>query len=121
MRSQLDGVELAEVRQRETGADLGSLPTSAEVNKALGKLKNMKAPGSSNILLEMLKAGGRVEKFTGMLADLVHRIWEERRVPKEWVDSILIPIPKKGNLKSCDNWCSISLLEVMGKVVARII
>ena len=54
-----------------------------------------------------------------MVADLVHRIWEERRVPKEWVDAILIP--KKGNLKSCDNWRGISLLKVMGKVVARII
>ena len=89
--------------------------------KALGKLKNGKAPGSSNFLPEMLKAGGRVEEFTGMIADLVHRIWEERRVPKEWVDSILIPIPKKGNLRSCDNWHCISLLEVMGKVVASII
>ena len=69
----------------------------------------------------MLKAGGRVEEFTGMIADLVYRIWEEIRVPKEWVDSILIPIPKKGKLRSCDNWCGISLLEVMGKVVARII
>ena len=89
--------------------------------KALGKLKDEKAPGSSNILPEMLKAGGRVEEFAGMIADLVHRIWEERRVPKEWVNAILIPIPKKGNLRSCDNWCGISLLEVMGKVVARII
>ena len=54
---------------------------SAEVAKARGKLKNGKAPGSSIILPEMLKAGGRVEEFTGMIADLVHRIWEERRVP----------------------------------------
>ncbi len=36
-------------------------------------------------------------------------------------NSILIPIPKKGNLRSCDNWCGISLLEVLGKIVARII
>ena len=121
VRSQFDGAELAEVRQRETDADLGPLPTSAEVAKALGKLKNGKAPGSSNILPEMLKAGGRVEEFTAMIADLVHRIWEERRVPMEWVDAILIPVPKKGNLRSCDNWRGISLLEVMGKVVARII
>ena len=121
MRSQFDGTELAEVRQRETEADLGTVLASAEVAKALGKLKNGKAPGSSNILLEMLKAGGRVKEFTGMVADLVHRIWEERRVPKEWVDCILIPIPKKCNLRSCDNWHGISLLEVMGKVVARII
>ena len=109
------------MRQRETDADLGTLPTSAEVAKALGKLKNGKVPGSSNILPEMLKAGGRVKEFTTMIADLVHRIWEERRVPMEWVDAILIPVPKKGNLRSCDNWRGISLLEVMGKVVARII
>ena len=81
----------------------------------------------------MLKAGGKVEEFTAMVADLVHRIWEERRaskewvdaifipIPKEWVDAIFIPIPMKGNLRSCDNWRGISLLEVMGKVVARII
>ena len=96
VRSQFDVAELAEVRQRETDADLGTVPTSAEVAKALGKLKNGKAPGNSNILPEILKAGGRVQEFTGMIADLVHRIWEERRVPKEWVDSILVPIPKKG-------------------------
>ena len=109
VRTQFDGAELAEVRQRETDADLGTVPTSAEVAKVLGKLKNGKASGSSNILPEMLKVGSRVVEFTGMIADLVHRIWEERRVPKEWVDAILIPIPKKGNLRSCDNWCGISL------------
>ena len=97
------------------------MPTSTEVPKARRKLKNGKASGSSNILPEMLKAGSRVEEFTAVIADLVHRIWEERRVHKEWVDSILIPIPKKGNLRSCDNWHGISLLEVMEKVVARII
>ena len=37
------------------------------------------------------------------------------------MDAILIPIPKKGNLKCCDNWRGISLLEVVGKVVARIV
>ena len=121
VRSQFDGAELAEVRQRETDADLGTVITSAELAKALGKLKNGKAPGISNIFPEMLKADCRVEEFIGMIADLVHRIWEERRVPKEWVDSILIPIPKKCNLRSCDNWHGISLQEVMGKVVARII
>jgi len=36
------------------------------------------------------------------------------------VDAILIPIAKKGNLKCCDNWRGISLLEVVGKVVARV-
>ena len=100
VRSLFDLVELAEMRQRETDVDLGTVSTSVEVAKAFGKLKNGKAPGSSNILPEKLKAGGRVEEFTGTIGDLVYRIWEERRVPKKWVDSIHIPIPKKGNLRS---------------------
>ena len=37
------------------------------------------------------------------------------------MDAILIPIPKKGDLHICDNWRGVSLLEVMGKVVARMI
>ena len=60
VRSQFDGAELTEVRQRITDPDLGTVPTSVEAAKALGKLKNGKAPGSSNILPEMLKAGSKV-------------------------------------------------------------
>ena len=34
---------------------------------------------------------------------------------------MLIPIPKKGDLSQCDNWIGIALLDVVGKVVARVI
>ena len=56
-----------------------------------------------------------------LIINLVETVWKEKRVPQEWVDAILIPIPKKGNLHICDNWHGISLLDVMGKVVARMI
>ena len=36
-------------------------------------------------------------------------------------DEILVPIQKKGNLHSCDNWRGIALLDVVGKLVARIV
>ena len=42
-------------------------------------------------------------------------------MPRDWSDAILIPIPKKGDLSICDNWRGISLLEVVGKWVARIL
>ena len=32
-----------------------------------------------------------------------------------------MPVPKKGNLQSCDNWRGISLLDVIDKILARII
>ena len=67
-----------------------------EVKRALGKLKNGKAPGSSCILPEMLRVGKDNEDFVGMLQDLLTSVWEEREVAKEWMDAVIIPIPKKG-------------------------
>ena len=52
-----------------------------------------------------------------MITDLTNAVWE---VPQEWVDAILIPIPKKGNLCLCDNWRSIALLNIVGKLISRI-
>ena len=106
------------MRQREVSEALGTIPEMKDIEKALGKLKNGKAAGKSNILPEMLKVGERKEDFLGMLTDLVSTVWKERR---EWLDAILIPIPKKGNLQSCDNWRGIALLDVVGKLLARIV
>ena len=36
-------------------------------------------------------------------------------------DAELIPIPKKGDLSHCDNWRGIALLDVVGKVVGRLL
>ena len=33
----------------------------------------------------------------------------------------MVPIPKKDDLTSCDNWRGICLLDIVGKVVARVI
>ena len=107
--------------QRQVSENLADEPTSAEVAKALGKLRNGKAAGTSNILPEMLKVGAQNEDFVCMLTDLLSAVWEERCVSHKWVDAILIPIPKKGNLHCCNNWRGIALLGVVGKVTARIV
>ena len=121
IRSQFDQGELDRVEQREILDTMGTKPTSLEVRQAIGKLKSGKAAGSSGILPEMLKAGKKSKDFVGMITDLVDAVWEERCVPREWADAILVPIPKKGNLQSCDNWRGIALLDVVGKLVARIV
>ena len=100
--SQLNAAELAQVRRGEL-TDLWTLPTSAEVAKALRRLKNRNAPKLIPVtnscpsfslslaqrhlwqlhqarywhqrsLAEILKAGHRAVKFTGMIADLFHTI-----------------------------------------------
>ena len=77
--------------------DHGSIPTAREVTRVLGKLKNGKAPGSSNILPEMLKVVIKDGALGQMVLDLVKAVWKDKHVPQEWIDAILIPIPKKGN------------------------
>ena len=84
--------------QHEVDESLGSVPRSLSVQKALDKLKNGKAAGSSGILPEMLKVGRKHSEFVDMLTELVSEVWSEQRVPQEWVDAILVPISKKGNL-----------------------
>ena len=39
----------------------------------------------------------------------------------EWRNATVVPIPKKGNLHVCDNWRGISLLDVVGKLFARVL
>ena len=106
------------MNQRRVREDLDSKPTEDELITALVKLKNGKAGGNSQILPEMVKVGCGGETA---LLDLVHTVWEEGKVPRDWSNAVLIPIPKKGNLSYCDNWRGITLLEVIGKVVARVL
>ena len=37
------------------------------------------------------------------------------------MNAVLVPIPKKGDLSLCDNWRGKALLDVVGKLVARLI
>ena len=67
----------------------------------------------------MVKCSG--PNFRRALLDLVHDIWKEGRVVKEWVDAIIVTVPKKGSLQKCDNWRGISLLDVVGKAVAGVL
>ena len=38
-----------------------------------------------------------------IVASFLISVWKEGMVLKEWIDAILIPILKKGDLKNCDN------------------
>ena len=100
---------------------MAELPSEEEVWDSVGKLKNGKAGGATGILPEMVKAASCEEVFMSALMELVHDVWRKCRVPGNWRDAILVPIPKKGDFSSCDNWRGISLLDVVGKVVAKVV
>ena len=121
VQSSFNTTELSRVKQRRVRKELDDKPTEEELVAALAKLKNGKAGGNSQILPEMVKTGCRSEAVLASLLDLVHTVWEEGKVPRDWSNAVLISIPKKGNLSYCDNWRGIALLEVIGKVVARVL
>ena len=104
---------------RETTRGVFQRKVSDRARK-LWKRKGQWRRSYSGILSEMVKEVSCEEGFFHLLINLVHAAWYECRFPKEWSDAVLVPIPKKGNLGKCDNWKGISLLDVMGKVVARI-
>lgn len=86
---------------------------------ALSKLKKDKAGGKTGILPELLVHGGA--DLHDRLLQLIQDEWQEGTVVEDWRDAEVVSIPKKGNLKLCDNWQGISLFDVVGKVLARIL
>ena len=55
-----------------------------------------------------------------MLYELIGLIWEEEIVPMDWKEGHLVKLPKKGDHCICDNYRSIMLLSVSGKVLNRV-
>ena len=110
---------IAEIQQLPIQSHLDEPPSEEEIETALSKLKNGKAGGKTGILPEMIKYGGA--ELWDRVLDLVKVVWEEEAVVRDWKDATIIPIPKKGNLQVCDNWRGISLLDVVGKLFARVI
>ena len=107
------------VEEYPTRSKLVDPPTAEEVAEAMGKLKEGKAGGKNGILPEMVRGCG--ETMMDYTLDMFRTVWMEQRVPQEWRDALLVPIPKKGDLTQCDNWRGISLLDVMGKVFTKVI
>ena len=90
-----------------------------EVEAAIRHLKVGKSPGGDNIPSELIRSGG--DSTASALAALCQKIWEHRKWPKEWTQSLVIPLPKKGNLRKCQNYRTISLISHPSKVMLRII
>ena len=82
-------------------------------------LRNGKAAGPDRIPAEAIKAD--IEPSTSMLHSICCKIWEKEEVPAQWREGIVIELPKKGDLRDCNNYRGIMLLSVPGKVLSRII
>ena len=61
----------------------------------------------------MLKAGG--QEVILFMTKLFNTIFDKGIYPSEWAKAIIIPIHKKGNIRSVDNYRGVSLLSIISK------
>ena len=85
------------VRQTEINTAEPLVPESSafEVELAIEKLKSHKSPGIDQIPAELIKAGCRTICYD--IHKLTSSIWNKEELPEEWMESIIVPIYKKGD------------------------
>ena len=54
-----------------------------------------------------------------VLHSVCQQIWKTQQWPRNWKQSALIPIPKKGNAKECPSYCTIALVSHASKVMLK--
>ena len=82
-------------------------------------LKGGKSPGDDNIPAELIKNGG--EAMISALTIIYNNIWETGEWPTPWTKSMIITLPKKGNLQICNNYRTISLISHPSKVMLKVL
>ena len=90
-----------------------------EVRRAVEKLKNSKAAGIDGIMAEVLKYGG--EWMLESVWELCREVFEKEKIPEQWSKAVKVPIRKKGKGEEYGNYRGVTLLSVVGKVLAMVL
>ena len=90
-----------------------------DVDAAIKSLKKGKSAGVDNIPSELVQAGG--EAMIDMLLIMCNKIWQTGEWLTPWTQSLIITLPKKGNLQLCQTYRTISLISHPSKVMLRIL
>ena len=95
-------------------------PTLEETLEAIRHMKTNKAAGlDCAITAEALHDGGDA------MADVIHcfsaEVYSNLTPPDQWITSVIVPLPKKGDLSLVTNYRGISLLSIAAKVYNKIL
>ena len=52
---------------------------------------------------------------------ICNEVWRSKKWPTKWTQSLIITLPKKGNLRKCNNYRTISLISHPSKVLLTVI
>ena len=78
-----------------------------------------KASGGDGIPVELFQI--LKDDAMKVLHSICQQIWKTQQWPQDWIRSIFIPIPKKGNPKECSNYHTIALISHASKVMLKIL
>ena len=90
-----------------------------EVKWALGSITSNRASGGEGIPAELFQV--LMDDAVKVLHSVCQQIWKTQQWPQDQKRSVFIPIPKKGNVKECSNYCIIALLSYSSKVTLKIL
>ncbi|BHF65551.1 hypothetical protein SprV_0200856400 [Sparganum proliferum] len=118
--SAISDATIERLPQVKTNVDLDLPPSLQETIRAVQQLSGGKAPGSDAIPAEVYKHGG--PQLMGHLTALFQEMWRQGEVPQDFKDATIVHLYKrKENRQICDNHRGISLLNIAGKIFARIL
>ena len=103
--------------QTDTGDDHSIL--LKKVKAAVQSFKKGKSAGVGNIPAELVQAGG--EDVITALTTFCNKSWQTGEWPTPCTQSLVITLPKKGNLQQCQKYRTISLISHPSKVMLKII
>lgn len=84
------------------------------INDVLKRCQWNKSPGISSMTYDILKCGG--ENLQKLISEFFTFINLIGRVPSSWKRSLVVPVPKKGDLCKIQNYRPISLTEPLRKI-----
>ena len=89
-----------------------------KVKWALGSITMNIANGGDGIPVELFQV--LKDDAVKVLHSICQQIWKTQQWPQVWNRSAFIPIPKKGNVKECSNYCTIAHISHASKVMLKI-
>ena len=91
-----------------------------EVREAIRKMKQGKAARLSEVITEMIGAGGRITEE--VMLQLCQQVLDGKGIPDEWKTSTVVPIFKeKGDMMNCGSHRGVKLLEHSIKIIERVL
>ena len=78
-----------------------------------------KASGGDGIPVELFQI--LKDDAMKVLHSTCQQIWKTQQWPQDWKMLVFIPIPKKGNVKECSNYCTIVVILHASKVMLKIL